>query len=75
MKEYTENELKYKAEAYCSATEHCPFEVMTKLSQWVPMKQCRNVYCCTCKKNAMLILLVTAVRLCATNIVLPVGGE
>ena len=34
MKEYTENELKYKAEAYCSATEHCPFEDMTKLSQW-----------------------------------------
>lgn len=26
--------MKYKAEAYCSATEHCPFEVMTKLSQW-----------------------------------------
>lgn len=34
MKEYTENELKYKAEAYCSSTEHCPSEVLTKLSQW-----------------------------------------
>lgn len=34
MKEYTENELKYKAEAYCSSTEHCPSEVLVKLSQW-----------------------------------------
>lgn len=34
MKEYTEDELKYKAEAYCSTTEHCPAEVMAKLIQW-----------------------------------------
>ena len=27
MKEYTENELKTKAEAYCAKTERCPFEV------------------------------------------------
>ena len=25
MKEYTENELKTKAEAYCAKTERCPF--------------------------------------------------
>lgn len=34
MKEYTENELKTKAEAYCAKTERCPFEVEQKLSQW-----------------------------------------
>ena len=34
MKEYSENELKYKAEAYCSAAERCPSEVEKKLTQW-----------------------------------------
>lgn len=34
MKEYTENELKSKAEAYCSAVERCPSEVIAKLRQW-----------------------------------------
>lgn len=34
MKEYTEAELKYKAEAYCSKSEHCPAEVREKLRQW-----------------------------------------
>ena len=33
MKEYTEAELKYKAEAYCSKSEHCPAEVREKLRQ------------------------------------------
>lgn len=34
MKEYTETELKNKAEAFCSVAEHCPSEVATKLAQW-----------------------------------------
>lgn len=34
MKEYTEKELTYKAEAYCSAAERCPSEVEKKLIQW-----------------------------------------
>lgn len=34
MKEYTEEELRYKAEVYCSAAERCPSEVESKLSQW-----------------------------------------
>ena len=34
MKEYTEKELTYKAEAYCSAVERCPSEVEKKLNQW-----------------------------------------
>lgn len=34
MKEYTEAELKYKAESYCSKSEHCPEEVREKLRQW-----------------------------------------
>lgn len=34
MKEYTEDELKYKAEAYCSTAEHCPSEVISKLNLW-----------------------------------------
>lgn len=34
MKKYTEEELKYKAEAYCSAAERCPAEVEKKLTQW-----------------------------------------
>lgn len=75
MKEYTENELKYKAEAYCSATEHCPFEVMTKLSQWGADEAMSERILLHLQKNAMLILLVIVVHLCATNIVLPVGGE
>lgn len=34
MREYTEDELKYKAEAYCSSAERCPSEVEKKLQQW-----------------------------------------
>ena len=34
MKEYSEEELKYKAEVYCSAAERCPSEVEKKLYQW-----------------------------------------
>lgn len=34
MKEYTENELTYKAEVYCSAAERCPSEVEKKIAQW-----------------------------------------
>lgn len=34
MKTYTEDELKYKAEVYCSAAERCPSEVEKKLLQW-----------------------------------------
>lgn len=34
MKEYTENELRTKAEAYCAKTERCPMEVEQKLGQW-----------------------------------------
>ena len=34
MKNYTEHELKLKAEAYCSASEHCPSELRTKLKLW-----------------------------------------
>ncbi len=34
MKEYSENELKNKAEAYCSSAEHCSWEVENKLKQW-----------------------------------------
>lgn len=34
MKEYSEKELRYKAEAYCSAAERCPSEVEKKLLQW-----------------------------------------
>lgn len=33
-KELTENEALLKAEAYCSATEHCRSEVAAKLQQW-----------------------------------------
>lgn len=34
MKEYSENELRYKAESYCSAVEHCRSEVEEKLKSW-----------------------------------------
>lgn len=34
MKEYTEKELKNKAEVYCLAAERCPLEVLTKLLRW-----------------------------------------
>ena len=34
MKEYTEAELKCKAETYCSGAERCPSEVEKKLIQW-----------------------------------------
>lgn len=34
MKEFTEKEIMYKAEAYCSLAEHCLSEVQTKLQQW-----------------------------------------
>ena len=33
-KELSENELRYKAEAYCSLTEHCISEVQDKLEGW-----------------------------------------
>ena len=33
-KEMSENEARFKAEAYCSITEHCRAEVMEKLYQW-----------------------------------------
>ena len=34
MKEYDIKELRLKAEAYCSAAEHCASEVSGKLRQW-----------------------------------------
>jgi len=33
-KEMSENEARYKAEAYCSMAEHCRTEVLEKLYQW-----------------------------------------
>lgn len=33
-KEISENEARFKAEAYCSMAEHCRAEVMEKLYQW-----------------------------------------
>lgn len=33
-KEMSENEARFKAEAYCSIAEHCRAEVMEKLYQW-----------------------------------------
>lgn len=33
-KEMSENEARYKAEAYCSMAEHCRAEVLEKLYQW-----------------------------------------
>ena len=33
-KEMSENEARFKAEAYCSMAEHCRAEVMEKLYQW-----------------------------------------
>ena len=33
-KEISENEARFKAEAYCSMAEHCRAEVMDKLYQW-----------------------------------------
>ena len=33
-KEISENEARFKAEAYCSTAEHCRTEVMEKLYQW-----------------------------------------
>lgn len=34
MKEYSEAEIKNKAEAYCSAVERCPSEVEEKIRKW-----------------------------------------
>ena len=34
MKKYSEDEIRYKAEAYCSLAERCISEVRTKLRQW-----------------------------------------
>lgn len=34
MKEYTEKELKNKAELYCSSAERCPSDVENKLITW-----------------------------------------
>ena len=34
MKEYTEDEIRNKAEAYCSVAERCISEVKSKLQQW-----------------------------------------
>lgn len=34
MKEYTEKELKNKAEVYCSSAERCPSDVEAKLEGW-----------------------------------------
>ena len=34
MKEYTEKELRNKAEAYCSSVERCPSDVEAKLKVW-----------------------------------------
>lgn len=33
-REWSLDELKHKAEAYCAAAEHCCFEVNNKLQQW-----------------------------------------
>lgn len=37
--ELSENELRYKAEAYCSSMERCVTDVEAKLSQWGQLRK------------------------------------
>lgn len=41
-KEYSENELRSKAEAYCSSVERCVSEVEAKLEQWGAEDECKE---------------------------------
>lgn len=41
-KEMSENEARFKAEAYCSMAEHCRSEVMEKLYQWGVSPECMD---------------------------------
>ena len=38
----SENEARFKAEAYCSMAEHCRAEVMEKLYQWGVSPECMD---------------------------------
>lgn len=67
MKEYTENELRNKAEVYCLAAERCPSEVEAKLQQWGASRKLPPTYWNICRKNALSIQHASAVPLSATN--------
>lgn len=73
MKEYTEDELKYKAEAYCSTTEHCPSEVISKLNLWGADDVVTEHILEHLKKNVIWILSAFVKLLLAINIGLRVG--
>lgn len=75
MKEYTEDELKYKAEAYCSTTEHCPAEVMAKLIQWGADGEMSERILAHLQKEHYVDSVRFVELSCATNTVSRVGEE
>ena len=54
MKEYAENELRNKAEAYCAKTERCPSEMAQKLEQWGVSEETRNLILRSLEENRFI---------------------
>ena len=73
--ELSENDLRYKAEAYCSLMERCVADVEAKLSQWGATPEMMEKIVRHCRMRDTLTRSVFARLLFAINIALTNGAE
>ena len=82
MKEYSEAEIKSKAEVYCSSVERCPSDVEEKIRKWGASEEVTERIMAHLQKERYLdaarfcrfYVLVSAGFMCATSTVSISGG-
>ena len=74
MKEYSEAEIKSKAEVYCSSVERCPSDVEEKIRKWGASEEVTERIMAHLQKERYLMRLVSAAFTCATSTVSISGG-
>ena len=90
MKEYSEAEIKNKAEVYCSSVERCPSDVEEKIRKWGASEEvterimahlqkeryldAQNGLWPICRKNVIWMRLVSAGFMCGISTVSISGG-
>ena len=65
--ELSENDLKYKAEAYCSSMERCVADVEAKLSQWGATPEMMEKIVRHLQDESVFARLLFAINIALTN--------